>query len=164
MTVADSLPAAGNAWGERMETPEDVAVMLRFSEMGWGGEADRVRARLQTAIDCHSRYAWARLYPNKLPVTAGQLLNNDVLPTFEAHQARIEVVLSDNGREFCGRDDHHPYELFLQLEGIAHKCTRVKRPQSNGIVERLHPARRTLPRRGPQNLVRDHRRDADRPR
>ena len=23
---------------------------------------------LQTALDCHSRYAWGRLYPNKLPV------------------------------------------------------------------------------------------------
>lgn len=93
---------------------------------------------LQTAIDCHSRHAWARLYPNKLPVTAVQLMNNDVLATFEAHGARIDAVLSDNGREFCGRDDRHPYELFLQLEGIAHKRTRVSRPQSNGIVERLH--------------------------
>jgi transposase InsO family protein len=93
---------------------------------------------LQTAIDCHSRYAWARLYPNKLPLTAVQLMNNDVLPTFEAHGARIETVLSDNGREFCGREDRHPYELFLQLEGIEHRTTRVKRPQSNGIVERLH--------------------------
>jgi transposase InsO family protein len=93
---------------------------------------------LQTAIDCHSRYAWARLYPNKLPVTAVQLMNNDVLATFEAHGATIAAVLSDNGREFCGREDRHPYELFLQLEGIAHKRTRVNRPQSNGIVERLH--------------------------
>jgi transposase InsO family protein len=93
---------------------------------------------LQTAIDCHSRHAWARLYPNKLPVTAVQLMNNDVLPTFEAHGATIEAVLSDNGREFCGREDRHPYELFLQLEGIEHKRTRVSRPQSNGIVERLH--------------------------
>lgn len=93
---------------------------------------------LQTAIDCHSRHAWARLYPNKLPITAVQLMNNDVLPTFEANAARIDAVLSDNGREFCGRDDQHPYELFLQLEEIEHKRTRVKRPQSNGIVERLH--------------------------
>jgi transposase InsO family protein len=93
---------------------------------------------LQTAIDCHSRYAWARLYPNKLPLTAVQLINNDVLPTFEAEGAAIDAVLSDNGREFCGRDDQHPYELFLQLEGIEHKKTRVKRPQSNGIVERFH--------------------------
>lgn len=93
---------------------------------------------LQTAIDCHSRHAWARLYPNKLPVTAVHLMNNDVLPSFEAHEAKIETVLSDNGREFCGRPDQHPYELFLQLEDIAHRTTRVKRPQSNGIIERFH--------------------------
>jgi transposase InsO family protein len=96
------------------------------------------RVYLQTAIDCHSRYAWGRLYANKMPLTAVQLLNNDVLPTFEQHGASIEAVLSDNGREFCGREDQHPYELFLQLEGIAHQRTRVRRPQSNGIVERLH--------------------------
>jgi transposase InsO family protein/transposase-like protein len=93
---------------------------------------------LQTAIDCHSRYAWARLYPNKLPLTAVQLLDAEVLPTFEAHGASIDAILSDNGREFCGRPDRHPYELFLQLEGITHRTTKVRRPQSNGIVERLH--------------------------
>jgi len=65
-------------------------------------------------------------------------MNNDVLPTFEAAGARIAAVISDNGREFCGRPDRHPYELFLQLEAIEHRPTRVKRPQSNGIVERLH--------------------------
>ena len=42
------------------------------------------------------------------------------------------------GRESCGRPDHHPYELFLQLEEIEHRTTRVRRPQSNGYVERLH--------------------------
>ena len=93
---------------------------------------------LQSAIDCHSRYAFARLYPNKLPVTAVHLMNNDVLPFFEDKKAKIDVVLSDNGREFCGRPDQHPYELFLQLEDIEHRTTKVRRPQSNGIVERLH--------------------------
>ena len=47
-------------------------------------------------------------------------------------------MLSDNGREFCGRPDRHPYELFLQLEEIEHRTTKVRRPQSNGFVERLH--------------------------
>lgn len=93
---------------------------------------------LQSAIDCHSRYAWGRLYTSKLPVTAVHLMNTDVLPTFEEQSAPITTVLSDNGREFCGRPDRHPYELFLQLEGIEHRTTRVKRPQSNGFVERLH--------------------------
>jgi transposase InsO family protein len=45
-------------------------------------------------------------------------------------------VLTDNGR-YCGRPDRHPFELFLQLEGIEHRTTKVKRPQSNGFVERL---------------------------
>ena len=93
---------------------------------------------LQTAIDCHSRYGWARLYPNKMPVTAVHLMNHDVLPTFESARGRIEVVLSDNGREFYGRPDRHPYELFLQLEEIEHRTTKVNPPQSNGIVERFH--------------------------
>jgi transposase InsO family protein len=66
------------------------------------------------------------------------VLNEDVLPFFEQHEARITTILSDNGREFCGRQDRHPYELFLQLEGIEHRTTRVRRPQSNGFVERLH--------------------------
>ena len=43
-----------------------------------------------------------------------------------------------NSREFCGRPDRHPYELFLQLEEIQHHTTKVNRPQSNGFVERLH--------------------------
>jgi hypothetical protein len=58
-------------------------------------------------------------------VTAVHVMNNYVLPTFEAHDATIATVLSDNGREFCGRSDRHPYELFLQLEEIEHRTTKV---------------------------------------
>lgn len=96
------------------------------------------RVYLQSVIDCYSRYAWGRLYTSKLPVTAVHVLNNDALPFFENHNAAITTILSDNGREFCGRPDRHPYELFLQLEGIEHRTTKVRRPQSNGFVERLH--------------------------
>ena len=96
------------------------------------------RVYLQTVVDCHSRYAWGRLYNSKMPVTAVQVINNDVLPFFESHGVKIETILSDNGREYCGRPDRHPFELFLQLEEIEHRTTRVRRPQSNGFVERLH--------------------------
>jgi transposase InsO family protein len=93
---------------------------------------------LQTVLDCYSRYAWGRLYTSKLPLTAVQILNNDVLPFFEEQKIRVRTVLSDNGREFCGRPDKHPYELFLQLEEIEHRTTKVGRPQSNGFIERFH--------------------------
>ena len=93
---------------------------------------------LQTVLDCYSRHAWERLYASKLPVISVHMLNERVLPFFEAHEARIYTILSDNGREFCGCPDHHPYELFLQLEGIEHRTTKVRRPQRNGFIERLH--------------------------
>ncbi len=89
-------------------------------------------------LDCYSHHAWGRLYTSKLPVTSVHVLNETVLPFFEAHEARVYTILSDNGREFCGRPDHHPYELFLQLEGIEHRTTKVRRPQSNGFIKRLH--------------------------
>lgn len=96
------------------------------------------RVYMQSVIDCHNRYAWGRLYTSKLPLTAVHVLNNDVLPFYERHGVRIATILSDNGREFCGRPDRHPYELFLQLEDIEHRTTKVRRPQSNGYVERFH--------------------------
>ena len=83
---------------------------------------------MKTAIDCRSRYGWARLYPNKMPVTAVHTMNHDVLPTFEAARARIDVVLSQKGREFCARLDRRPYELLLQAEDIEHCTTKERMP------------------------------------
>ena len=51
---------------------------------------------LQTAIDCCSRFAWGRLYTNKMPLTAVHLLNTDVVPHFEEHGVPIKTVLLDN--------------------------------------------------------------------
>jgi transposase InsO family protein len=93
---------------------------------------------LQTVLDTYSRYAWGQLHTSKIPLTAVQTLNTTVLPFFERHDATITTVLSDNGREYCGRPDQHPYELFLQLEEIEHRTTKVRRPQSNRFIERLH--------------------------
>jgi transposase InsO family protein len=139
-------------------SPEQVKLLERFSpefrerhiEAGASGELVAVdtfmvgslkgvgRAALQSVLDCHSRYAFGRLYTSKLPLTAVHVLNTDVLPFFEAQGVALQTILSDNGREFCGRPDRHPYELFLQLEGIEHRTTQVRRPQSKGFVERLH--------------------------
>ena len=93
---------------------------------------------IQTVLDCFSRFVWARLYTSKMPVTAVQILNNHALPFFEKHRVKVQTILSDNGREYCGRPDKHPYELFLQLEEIEHRTTKVGRPQSNGFIERFH--------------------------
>lgn len=47
-------------------------------------------------------------------------------------------IRRSNGRRFCGRESWDPYEIFLQLEGIQHRRTKVRWPQKSGFIERLH--------------------------
>jgi len=92
----------------------------------------------QTVIDTYSSVGFAKLYTAKVPVTAADILNDQVLPFFEDHHIPVMTVLTDRGTEFCGRLDKHPYELYLQLNDIEHRKTKVKSPQTNGICERFH--------------------------
>lgn len=71
------------------------------------------RVYLQTVINCHSRFSRGRLFNTKVPVTLSKPSTTDVLPVFEEHNVKVQV-LTDNGREYCGREDQHPFELFLQ--------------------------------------------------
>jgi transposase InsO family protein len=48
------------------------------------------------------------------------------------------AISTDNGREFCGRPEQHPYELVLAVENIEHRTTGVHTPRTNGLVERLN--------------------------
>jgi transposase InsO family protein len=92
----------------------------------------------QTGIDTHCNVGFAKTYREKTALTAADLLNDKVLPFFDEHGIRVHRVLTDNGAELCGRKDSHPYELFLHLNDIEHTRTRVRRPQTNGAVERLN--------------------------
>jgi len=60
------------------------------------------------------------------------------VPFFEAHEVPLSRILTDRGTEYCGSPDSHEYELYLAIENIDHTRTKVKSPQTNGIVERFH--------------------------
>lgn len=92
----------------------------------------------QTFIDTYSRIAFAKLYTSKHAITSADILNDRVLPFFEEQEIPLLRILTDRGTEFKGKMEHHEYELYLQIEGIEHSKTQVRRPQSNGICERLH--------------------------
>ncbi len=92
----------------------------------------------QTGIDTHSNVGFAKLYQDKTALTATDFLNDKVLPFFDEHMMIVLRVLTDNGREYCGKVENHAYELFLHLNEIEHTRTRVRRPQTNGSVERLN--------------------------
>lgn len=95
------------------------------------------RVYLHTVVDTFGSYAFGFLHTSKQPEAAVAVFHNDVLPFYAELGISVEKVLTDNGREFCGTDSH-PYELYLQLNEIKHKRTKVAHPQTNGFVERFH--------------------------
>jgi transposase InsO family protein len=92
----------------------------------------------QTFIDTYSRVAVVKLYDRKNALTAADLLNDRVLPFFEQEDVRLLRILTDRGSEYCGKREHHEYQLYLSIEDIDHSRTKVKSPQTNGICERFH--------------------------
>lgn len=92
---------------------------------------------LQAVVDTYGSYAFGYLHLGKLPEHAALVLHNDVLPQYAAWGLKVGALLTDNGREFCGRE-HHAYELYLALNEIEHRTTKVRSPRTNGFVERFN--------------------------
>ncbi len=92
----------------------------------------------QSFVDTYSKLAFAKLYDRKTPITAADLLNDRVVPFFDAHEVKLSRVLTDRGTEYCGNPERHEYELYLAVEDVDHSRTKTKSPQTNGIVERFH--------------------------
>jgi transposase InsO family protein len=92
----------------------------------------------QTFVDTYSKVGFAKLYPEKTPLTAADLLNDRVRPFFEGHAIPLLRILTDRGTEYCGVPDRHPSELYLGVETIDHTRTKTKPPQTNGICDRFN--------------------------
>lgn len=95
------------------------------------------RVYLHTVVDTYGSHAFGFLHTTKTPEAAVSVLLNDVLPFYEDRALPVGAILTDNGREFCGKESH-PYELVLALADIEHRTTKVKHPWTNGFVERFH--------------------------
>ena len=96
------------------------------------------RIYAQTFIDTYCKVAFVKLYDRKNAIVAADLLNDRVLPFYEQHELKLLRVLTDRGTEYCGKREHHEYQLYLTIEDIAHTKTKAKSPQTNGICERFH--------------------------
>lgn len=92
----------------------------------------------QTVIDTYTKVAFAKLYDRKNALIAADMLNDRVIPFFDANEISVLRVLTDRGSEYCGNREHHEYELYLDLENIDHTKNKAKSPQTNGICERFH--------------------------
>lgn len=92
----------------------------------------------QTFVDTYSKVAHCKLYVTKTPITAAELLNDKVLPFYNAHNLPILRILTDRGTEYCGKVEQHDYQLYLAINDIDHTKTKAMSPQTNGICERFH--------------------------
>lgn len=92
----------------------------------------------QTFVDTYSKVAFAKLYKTKTPITAADILNDQVIPFFVEQALPLLRILTDRGTEYCGRPEQHDYQLYLAINDIDHTKTKAKSPQTNGICERFH--------------------------
>ena len=73
----------------------------------------------QTFIDTYSKVACAKLYTDKTPITAADLLNDRVLPLFSEHRISLGRILTDRGTEYAATPPDTPTS-----------CTSVSRTSS----------------------------------
>ncbi|SHO57395.1 IS481 family transposase [Vibrio quintilis] len=132
---------------EKKKQDDEVCGEIETHHPGYLGSQDTFyvgnlkgvgRIYQQTFVDTHSKVAFAKLYTTKTPITSADLLNDRVLPFFEAHQLPLLRILTDRGTEYCGKVEQHDYQLYLAINDIDHTKTKARHPQTNGICERFH--------------------------
>lgn len=132
---------------ERQRATDEVHGEIATEHPGYLGSQDTYyvgtikgigRIYQQTFVDTYSKVAACKLYTTKTPITAADLLNDRVLPMLEENGVGLLRILTDRGTEYCGRPEHHDYQLYLALNEIDHTKTKAYSPQTNGICERFH--------------------------
>ncbi len=94
------------------------------------------RVYAQTFIDANAAaIGFAKLYLRKVPMTAVDLLHERVLPFYVAQGVPLQRVLTDNGREYCGRPLQHLFGLYCAVQQVEHRTTRVVLPGVERTVE-----------------------------
>lgn len=132
---------------ERKKQDDEACGEIETHHPGYLGSQDKFyvenlkgvgRIYQQTFVDTYSKIAFARLYTTKTPITSADVLNDRVLPFFEAQELPMLRILTDRGTEYCGKVEQHDYQLYLAINDIDHTKTKARHPQTNGICERFH--------------------------
>jgi transposase InsO family protein len=102
-----------------------------------------IRSYLYVAIDRMTRYVYAEVLCNLEPKTAAGFVER-----FTKHfPYKLKKIITDNGFEWTDRcaggvkfksSGTHPVDVVCQKERVKHVLTRIRRPQTNGMVERFN--------------------------
>lgn len=107
------------------------------------GEDPKKKKYLAGVIDDATRLIYSEVLPNKKAKTVADFMGR-AYKWFLKKGITIKRILSDNGREFTTNNQNkesignreHSFEKLLRKLNIIHKYTRVRRPQTNGKIER----------------------------
>ncbi len=61
------------------------------------------RVYLHAVVDTYGSFAFGFLHTSKQPEAAVAVLHNNALPFYQALGFEVTAVITDNGREFCGK-------------------------------------------------------------
>lgn len=113
------------------------------------------RVYQQTYIDTYCKVAHAKLYTTKTPITAADLLNDQVLPFMEEHELPVLRILTDRGTEYSGHLTSMitSYSSLLTILITLKLKSNIRRPMASANAftrqfcrnfTRLHSARRFI--------------------
>lgn len=134
----DHVRARADLAAVSVEIQEQVRLLDGLVRYRFGKDPEVMAVWESSRNVAASSWAAAKLYLSKLPMTAVDLLHDRVLQIYEGAGISLERLLADNGREFCGRPLHHPFELYLAVQQIEHRNTKIHTPKTNGFCERFN--------------------------
>ncbi|MCP4370968.1 MAG: transposase family protein [Deltaproteobacteria bacterium] len=107
------------------EIPKDLRVAFKLKHKYVAGVCD----------DC-TRLTYSEIVKDKKASTLTYFFTRSLSWFKQIYNFEFETVMSDNGREFCGKKNlEHPFACFTDEIGIRHITTQPYRPQTNGKIE-----------------------------
>ena len=104
------------------------------------GENPKKKKYFAGIVDDASRITYVETLSNKRAKTLADFVRR-AYKWFKTKGITIKRLLSDNGLEFTTHHREsrhlHSFEVMLQKLNIVHKYTKVRRPQTNGKIERF---------------------------
>ena len=91
------------------------------------------KGKIIAAIDDCSRYSLGTLHVNFVDTNTATKFLDELIKKF----GKPEQIISDNGAPYGLKSKHSRFDRWCRRNKILHIRTRVKRPQTNGKVERL---------------------------
>ena len=139
--VAKRPPGAGLATPQRFETTTEPGYI--HMDVKYLTKLRGKRSYVYVAIDRLTRYVYAEVLYNLEPQTAADFVARFI----DFFPYKVKKIITDNGFEWTDRcagsvkdkaSGSHPMDVTCSKHNIKHSLTKIRRPQTNGMVERFN--------------------------